>query len=185
MFLTLSWDLFIVVFFAVIVTYTFIIGKTEAVKIILASYISIVAVQGIGSLLLRFQFQLEPIWATFGLAFNTQLASMIKLACFIILILFLAVRSGMTVVYAKQEHSIVDATLTGLFGIVTGGLLLSTLLTFVAGMPLLDMNLASNAALSPILQQSLLMQIMVLNQDLWFAFPAFLLIAVGFIGNRN
>jgi hypothetical protein len=185
MFLTLSWDLFIIVFFAVIITYTFIIGKTEAVKIILASYISIVAVQGIGSLLQRFQMELEPLWATFGLVFSNQLVSIVKLVCFIALILFIAIRSGVTVVYAKQEHSVVDGVLTGLFGFVTGGLLLSTLLSFVAGVPLLDMTLAQNAAVSPLIQQSQFMQIMILNQDLWFAFPAFLLIAVGFIGNRS
>ena len=46
---TLTWDLFIIVFFAVIITYSFIIGRREAIKIIIATYIAIVAVQGSGT----------------------------------------------------------------------------------------------------------------------------------------
>ncbi|MDB4978674.1 MAG: hypothetical protein JWM56_860 [Candidatus Peribacteria bacterium] len=185
MYVTLSWDLFIIVFFALIMTYTFIIGKKEAVKIILGTYIAIVAVQGIGSLLLRFNADLEIIWSTFGLIMNTQIISMIKLFFFVVIILFLAVRGGVQVVYLKEESSIINGALTGIFGFATAGLLISTLLTFVAGVPLLDMALAQSAAVSPLIQQSQLMQLMILNQDLWFALPAFLLIGVGFLSNRS
>jgi hypothetical protein len=34
--LTLSWDLFIIVFFALVVTYSFIIGRKESMKIIVS-----------------------------------------------------------------------------------------------------------------------------------------------------
>ena len=35
------------------------------------------------------------------------------------------------------------------------------------------------------IQQSQLMQLMILNQDLWFSLPALLLLAAGFMGNRK
>ena len=51
--LTLSWDLFIVVFFAIIVSYSFIIVQHQSMKVIIASYIGIIATQGIGNVLAR------------------------------------------------------------------------------------------------------------------------------------
>jgi hypothetical protein len=184
MYLTLSWDLFIVVFFAVIMTYTFIIGKHEAVKIVLASYAAIVSVQGLGKLLDRFAPELQMLWGAAGVTPDNQVLSMIRLFLFVVFILFLAIRGGFQVAYQRQESAVINGVLTGVFGFVTAGLLLSTLLTYVAGVPLLDMTLADNAELSPLIQQSQLIQLMVFNQDIWFALPALLLIGVGIADNR-
>ena len=59
------------------------------------------------------------------------------------------------------------------------------MLTYTAGVPLLDKNLPAVASLSPIIQQSQLMQLMILNQDLWFSLPALALLVAGIVGNRS
>ena len=182
--LTLSWDLFIIVFFALVITYTFILGKRESVKIIIASYIAIVAVQGLGNILERLNIYTSSVVGMLGLPADFPVFSIIKLVLFITVIVFLTVRAGFDVVYTKEGNSVITGVFTGLFGFATAGLLLSTVLSYVAGVPLLDMTLSRTAALSPVIEQSQMMQIMLLNQDLWFTLPALLLIAAGFVSNR-
>ena len=81
--LTLSWDLFVIVFFAVVITYSFIIGKHESVKIIIATYIAIVAAQGMGNLLERLSGESEPLFSMVGLTLDIQLLATTKLVLFI------------------------------------------------------------------------------------------------------
>lgn len=183
--LTLSWDLFILVFFALVVTYSFIIGKNESVKIIIASYIAIVAVQGLGNFAQRL-LGLTDASASLniiGFSVDSSITSIVKLALFITIIVFLAVRAGFHVQYTN-ERAVTAIALTALCGIATGGLLLSTLFTYIAGIPLLDSAAQANAALSSVMQQSALLQLMIQNQDLLFTFPAIVLIAAGYLSNK-
>lgn len=181
--LTLSWDLFIIVFFAIVVTYTFIIGKRESMKVIIATYIAIVAVQGIGNVIQRVAAEAGlSAQSLLGLSPGVPVLSVTKLILFIILMILLTIRAGFTVTYAK-EGMLLNIAITALCGIATAGLLLSTLLTYVSNLPLLDTTMPNLAALSPIIQQSWLMQLMILNQDLWFSFPAIVLIGAGVASN--
>jgi hypothetical protein len=56
-----------------------------------------------------------------------------------------------------------------------------TLLTFLSGAPLLDPALSTTEMLVPLMQSSHLVQVMVLNQDLWFSLPALLLVGFGLV----
>ncbi|MDD4318890.1 MAG: hypothetical protein PHW10_01015 [Candidatus Peribacteraceae bacterium] len=181
--LTLSWDLFIIVFFAIVITYTFIIGKKESVKVIIATYIAIVAVQGIGNVLLRVGKEAGlTSQSLLGLSPDLPVFSVFKLLLFIVLMILLTVKAGIGVHYAR-ETTLVNIIVTVLCGAATAGLLLSTLLTYVSNLPILDLTMPQLAQLSPIIQQSPLMQLMIYNQDLWFAGPAVVLIGAGFASN--
>lgn len=180
--LTLSWDLFIIVFFALVVTYSFIIGKKESVKVIVASYMAVVAVQGLSNLLERLLGSNSAASLNLlGFSLGTSSLSIVRTVLFITIVVFLAVRSGVEIQYLKEGSWIINALVTALFGFASAGLLLSIVVTYISGADLLDVKLTTAASLSPIIQQSQLMQVMILNQDLWFAFPAILLIAVGFL----
>ncbi len=184
--LTLSWDLFIIVFFALVITYSFIIGKKEAIKIILASYIAIVAVQGLGNFaqrLLGFS-QTQSALSVVGIPIDTTVTSIIKLTLFITIVVFLAVRAGLHVQYGREPTAVINVAITVLCGFATAGLLLATLLTFIAGAPLLDMSITATPGLEAVLSQSMLMTIMIQNLDLWFTLPAAVLIAAGFLSNQ-
>ncbi|MDO8648232.1 MAG: hypothetical protein Q7R81_00435 [Candidatus Peregrinibacteria bacterium] len=182
--ITLSWDLFVIAFSAIVISYGFIIGKHESVKIILSAYIAVVAVQGIGNVLERLLGEPSPLFRILGIPVDVSLFSMLKLVTFTALMIFLAVRSGLSVSYESESGTLVNVLLTALVGFATAGLLVVIVLTFVAGTPLLDPALSATPSLAPILAQSKLMQLMALNQDLWFSLPALLLIGIGFINNR-
>jgi len=182
--LTLSWDLFVIVFFAVVITYSFIIGKHESVKIIIASYIAIVAVQGIGNLLARISTD-DPTFSMLGITVDITLLSTTKLVLFVAAVIFLAVRGGFEIEFKREPGGTVDLVLTGIFGCATAGLLLSTILTYVADVPILSKTIAETSTIASIVQGSKLMATMITYQDLWFAGPALLVLATGFIGREQ
>ncbi len=182
--LTLSWDLFIVFFFSVVTAYSFIIGKHETLKILVAAYIAILATQGVGNILTRFSGETEPVYRilkVMGVNFNISTLSVTKLMIFMLSIIAIALKGGFSVEYGRSHASFIALAATGLFGFATAGLIITTLLTFVAGSPILDPALGSQPLLVPLMQSSTLVQIMVLNQDLWFALPALLLIGFGMV----
>jgi hypothetical protein len=48
--ITLSWDLFVVVFLVVIIAYSLIIGRDNNLKVILGTYVSMIAADASGAL---------------------------------------------------------------------------------------------------------------------------------------
>lgn len=182
--LTLSWDLFIAFFFAVVAAYSFIIGKHQTLKILIAVYIAILATQGIGNIFERFSGESEPVFRimqVMGVTLNVSTLSLGKLIFFMIVIIAVALKGGFSVEYGKSHSSLVALAATAMFGLSTAGLIIVSLLTFIAGAPLLDPTLGSQEILVPIMGSSTLVQAMVLNQDLWFSLPALLLVGFGLV----
>ena len=182
--LNLSWDLFVIFFFAVVTAYSFIIGKHETLKILVAVYIAILATQGIGNIIQRFSDTSEPVYRilqVMGVTLNISSLSLTKLISFMLAIIAVALKGGFSIAYGKSHGSLVALAATGCFGFATAGLIVTTLLTFIAGAPLLDPALGSKEILAPLMQSSSLVQVMILNQDLWFALPALLLIGFGLV----
>lgn len=183
--LTLSWDLLIIVFFAIVIAYSFIIGKHEAMKIIISSYIAILTVQGLGNIFARLSGESEPLVSALGIAHTSSYLSTVKIGIFVASVIFLAIRGGFSIAYERDVGGGVGALLTALFGFATAGLMLSTILTYVTGADILSHDLPSVSILSPLLQGSTLAHALVLNQDLWFSFPALLLCACAFLGQKK
>lgn len=180
-----TWDLFIVVFFGLVITYSFIIGKHEAVKIIISTYIAILAVEGIGNIIARLTGSNQSILSTLGLPFDANIVTSAKLVIFVILIVFIAVRGGVEIDYSKDPGGIINIVLTAVFGLATAGLLLTSLFIFVLNLPILDPTVQTNATVVALMSKSKLMEVMVKNQDLWFSLPALILVAVGFLSNDS
>ncbi len=181
--LTLSWDLFIIVFFAIVMSYSFIIGKDQSMKVIIASYIAIIATQGIGNVLTRLVGTSQAAFASVGIPFDITLVSLAKIFVFAICIIIFVTRSGIDLSHTKDTGTILSIVYTGLFGFSTAGLIVSTILTYAGGNGILDSGIVTSSVLTPLIQGSTLMQLMVLNQDIWFTLPAFLIVAVGLIHN--
>jgi hypothetical protein len=85
--ITLSWDLFIIVFFATVMTFSFIMGKLETVKIVICTYIAILASQGIGNVLVRITGESSSVLQTMGLSADIAVLSIAKIAIFVILLI--------------------------------------------------------------------------------------------------
>lgn len=183
--ITLSWDLMVIVFFAVVIAYSFIVGKDESVKIVIASYISILAVQGIGNIITMFFRNAGTATGIESISADNNVLSVVKLLIFVSMIIFLAIRGGFSIEDSSAFGGIVEPIITAAFGIATAGLLLTALLTFIAARPLLDTTIINAPLLAPLLQQSTLVQWMVLYQDVWFCLPALLLLVLGFLNGRE
>lgn len=182
--LTLSWDLFIVVFFAIVMSYSFIIGKDQSVRVIIASYIGIIATQGIGNVLMRLVGNSNDMFASLGMPVDTSVVALGKIFIFAICVIVFVTRSGIDVTYEKDAGRILSIVYTGLFGFATAGLIVSTILTYASGTGILDATLIAQSAVANITKGSVLMQLMILNQDIWYTLPAFLIVATGFIHNE-
>lgn len=182
--LTLTWDLFVIVFFAVVITYSFIIGKHESAKIVIAAYIAVVVVQGVGNLLARISSS-DPMFSMLGITIDITLLSTTKLVLFVAAVVLLAIRGGFEISFKREPNGITDTVLTGIFGFATAGLLLSTILTYVADVPILSKTIAEQATIASIVKGSPLMATMVTYQDIWFAGPALLLLITGFLGKEQ
>ena len=182
---TLTWDLFIIVFFAMVMAYSYIIGRHQSAKIIFASYIAIIAVQGLGNIATRMFGQAEGVLNILQIAVDASIIIAAKMIVFIIFVILMALRSGMTVTYTKRDYGPVNLVMTGMFGFATAGLLISTLVTYLTESLLLNVTIAEAISVSPIIQQSGLMQSMIIYQDVWFSVPALAILVAGILGSES
>jgi hypothetical protein len=179
--LPLSWDLFILVFFAIVMSFNFIIGKDQAMKVIIATYIAIIATQGIGSILIRLMGDSQQVFQSVGIPFDITLLSLAKIFIFALCIILFVTKSGIDITHNKDTGTILTIVYTGLFGFSLSGLIVSTVLTYAAGNGIQGSGMISPGATMPLLGNSTLLSLMTLNQDLWFTLPALLIVAVGLV----
>jgi hypothetical protein len=178
---TLTWDLCIVIFFAIVMSYSFIIGQHQSMRVIIASYIAIMATQGIGNVLARLMGDAQTTLHTVGIPMDVTVIAVSKIALFAICVIIFVVRSGITVTVERETGNILSAIYTGLFGFATAGLIASTLLTYAAGGGILDSGIVASSLIATVARGSTLMQLIILNQDIWFTLPAFLIIVTGLL----
>lgn len=181
--ITLTWDLVIIVFFAIVTAYSYIVGKKECVKVVVGTYMAAVAVQGLITLIARSQPHVISLVNTMGFGLNGDMLNITKLLLFMLTMILIAVRGGFEVEYSKENWGLINIAVTGAFGITTAALILVTLVTYIAGVAILSPTLALSPTIAPILAQSELLQILVQYQDVWYALPAMLLLVVGFYDN--
>lgn len=179
---TLSWDLLIILFVALVVAYSFIVGKDASVKIIVATYISVIAVQALGNVALLVVNASAA--STVGLSLSPEVLAIGKLVLFAAAVVFMAIKGGIHVETGNGFGTVWDIAVSAGLGLSTAGLLLSSLVTYVSGRPLLDMTLASADALGNILLSSPLVRAIIDYQHVWFALPAVLLLVIGFLGTK-
>ncbi len=178
--ITLSWDLFIILFFAIVTVYSFIIGKNRSMKVIMAAYIAIIATQGIGNVLVRLTGNAPALMQVVGVAFNVTILAVIKIFLFALFIILFAIKSGIEVTDNRENGSTLSIIFTALFGFSTAGLIVSTILGYATMSGDATAAHALAQSVNPVLEQSVLMQVLIVNHDIWFTLPAFLILAAGF-----
>ncbi len=178
--LSLSWDLFIVVFFAIAMSYVFIVGIDMAVKVIIACYVSVIATEGTVAVLFKLTEGSDELLTSVGIPSDPTLIALGKIFLFSLFAVIFLVRSGVEISYGKDTGSILNIVYTALFGFAVSGMLASTVLTYAAGSGLLSGALSLQAA-SPELLDATLLQLMIVNQYIWYTLPAFLIIITGLL----
>lgn len=180
--LSLSWDIALIAFAGIVLTYNLIIGKHQSVRVIIGTYISIIASQGIGNVIQRLAptsirtFVLIP-----GVGMNISVIGIVKIVLLLALVIGFAIRSGIEINYAKQTGTTMSMILSALFGLATAGLLAAGILTFATGGGILDGQAVRWSQLAPIASGSQLLLLLVLNREIFFTLPALLILAAGFL----
>lgn len=174
--LRLSWDLFVLVFFSVVIAYSFIIGRNQTMKVIIATYMAILTADGIGNLI---QTYILPAAPTLQGEAGLQALVMAKIFLFVLVIVLLAIKGGFAV-DILPETSVVTRILANLsFGILNAGLMVSTLLVYLTGGSFV-MGTVYTSLQTNLYAQSAFIQAIVDHYDVWFALPAIAIVLMSF-----
>ena len=170
----LSWDLFILVFFGVVIAYSFIIGRNKTVKVIISTYMAILTADAIGNLL---QTYLLPSAPALQGAMGDQALVLIKIFTFVLVIVLLAIKGGFQV-DVSPERSVVTRILGNLsFGFLNAGLMVSTILVYLTGGSFVTGSIRAGFE-SNLYQESHFIQTIVDNYNIWFALPVLAIVIV-------
>lgn len=169
---TLSWDLFVLVFFAVIVAYSFIIGRNQTLKVIISTYIAILTADGLGNILERV---LSPrvVSLLFPRLDFVTATIVIKILIFVGVIVVLAMKGEFQVNLQEERSRTVALIVNGIFGILSAGLIVSTILFYMSGGSFLrDSGAFTNEAIISLKRDSTLVRNLIDYYNLWFSLPA-------------
>lgn len=182
----LSWDLFIIVFFTVIIAYSFIIGKNQTMKVIIGTYIAVLTADGLGNLVEQYVLGTKgaaPNILPVGLQDSALI--ILKIVVFILGIVLIAVRGGFDVQLPYETTTIGKLITTFCFGFLNAGLIVSTILVYISGFSFVEASaeLASNPIFD-LYKQSPLVAVIINNYNFWFSLPAIAFVFSSFIGER-
>ena len=136
--INLSWDIFIVVFFTVIIAYTFIIGRNQAIKIIISAYIAILAADGVGNIIERYFLGQDPTIKTFDFTSDEGSLILIKIVIFILSIVLITTRGKFQINMSKSNSLMMRTILALTYGVLSAGLITSTVLIYASGASLVQ-----------------------------------------------
>lgn len=175
--LRLSWDLFVLVFFGVVIAYSFIIGRNQTMKIIISSYMAILTADGIGNL---FQTYILPTAPSMQGEAGDQALVLIKIFIFVLVIVLLAIKGGFRVDILPESSAVTRILANLSFGLLNAGLMVSTLLVYLTGGSFV-MGTVEAGLQTHLYAQSQFIQAIVDHYDVWFALPAVAIVLTSFM----
>jgi hypothetical protein len=188
--LKLSWDLFVIVFFAIVAAYSFIIGRKETLKIIIATYIGTLCADGLGNIFqgaLQTSPSLPRMLEFMGFSGGVfQFSSVFKILLFIAIIVILTIWGDYEVDDPQNENAFISLGVLTLLSVLSCGLILSTIIVFANGGSLIGGTASITPAFANVYEQSRLVKNLLDWHDAWFALPglAFVVISI-FQRNRG
>lgn len=174
--LKLSWDLFVAVIFAVIIAYSFIIGKENTLKVIIGSYIAILTADGLGNLFKQYALASKDFvqfLKFFGLGSEDKTMILFKVLAFILAIVIISMKGGFEVHSHFARGGVIGIIMNLIFGFLSAGLVVSTLLIYASGASFVGGNVSIlNNTLASAYSESNMVKLMIDNYNFWFALPA-------------
>lgn len=173
----LSWDLFVMVLFIVIVAYSFIIGRDNTLKVILGTYVAAIAADAGGNL---FQTYLSGsaifmnILKLASVGNELEAVILVKVIVFVSLVILFAVRGAFDVSTSNDRSPIIRIVLLAIYAVMSAGLIISVILVFVSGSSLIGgANTESvSSALESLYSKSKIIRLLLSNAYLLFFVPA-------------
>ena len=184
--INLSWDLFVIVFFTVIIAYTFIIGRNQSIKIIISAYIAILAADGVGNLIERYFLGNKPVIETFDFTSGEGNLVLIKVIIFILCIVLITIKGKFHINVSRSDSTMMQIILSLTYGVLSAGLITSTILIYASGASLVqDGGVIMNQAVMDIYRDSKLVRLMINNYNVWFSLPAIAFVISSFFGKEE
>lgn len=184
--INLSWDLFVIVFFTVIIAYTFIIGRNQSVKIIISTYIAILTADAVGNLMERYFLGSQPVIQTLSFTSGEGKLVLIKILIFMLTIVLITTRGKFHINMSRSPSLVMRMVLSMAYGILSAGLITSTILIYASGASLVqESTLVINDAVLEIYRQSQLVRLMINNYNVWFSMPAIAFVFSSFFGEEE
>jgi len=169
----LSWDLFIAVFFVIIVAYSFIIGLNGTIKVILGTYVAIVCADALGILFSQYVGGTDVFLQMIKDAnFSGEVEAIIfaKVIAFLLMVILFAVKGAFSV--DVSGGGALKFVLHLIYSVCSAGLIISSLLVLVSGVSILNGGGFVSEALSSLTDNSVLALNIVYYHTLWFSAPA-------------
>ncbi len=184
--ITPTWDLFVIVFFVVIIAYSYIIGRNSTIKVILSSYIAILASNGIGNFLNQFLVD-RPFIQFLPENYGIDSMSVLKISIFIVITLLLVLRGAFTVRTGNQQSRLISLFMNLIYGFLSAGLIVSTLMIYLTGGSA-DIIAGTGETLTQVTNiefTSPVISMMIKNYSIWFSLPAIIFMISSFISTEN
>ncbi len=185
--INLTWDLFVIVFFLVIVAYSFVIGKNQTMKVILSSYVAILAADGVGNLVQKYFLGTDPVLDIISIQTDNSGFIIMKISIFVVLTVLLTIRGAFEIDLLQDRSRFFSIFLTGAYGILSAGLIVSTILVYISGIsiftaPFIELG---ESPIIGIAEQSSLVRTMISNYSVWFALPAIVFMISSLFGTEE
>lgn len=184
-----TWDLFIIVFFGLIIAYSFIIGRQKTTEVMISSYVAILASDGAGNVISQLFFGSNPYFP--GLSANiagSNASTVIKIILFIVLLIFLVLKSNFVADVMNDNGSpALSVFLTFLMSFFSAALIVSAILVFMSnsGSFLTGQSFSDTTLVQSIYNQSFLAKILIQNTSLVFLLPAVVFLTSSLLNNKE
>jgi len=186
--LELSWDLFIIVFFGIIVAYSFIIGRNNNLKVILATYVAALAADAVGNLFantLALSESFMKLMKIFYITTPIEAVVLVKIIFFMTVIVLLSVRGAYSVSVINNGSAGLRMMINLVFGFLNACLIVSIALVFISGASFISGGMGASPAFQDIYNQSHLAKILVDHYSVWFLLPAGAFIGMSFATTKS
>lgn len=186
--LSLTWDLFIIVFFGIIVAYSFIIGRNNNLKVILATYVGAFFADAMGNLFGATLVQSTNFMRLLKIFYITtpeQAIVLMKVIMFMTIIVLLSVKGSFNVEVAGNRSAGVRLILNMIFGFLNACLIISIALIFISGASFIGGSTGASPAFQDIYNQSNLARTLVNNYSIWFILPAFAFLSMSLFSGKS
>lgn len=187
--LILSWDLFAIVVFGIVVAYSLIIGTNQTIKVIIATYLGILAADALGNLFQRYFLESQTfvqILKLFGVVSEMEAIIVAKIIIFVAVVVLITVRGGFQVNISSHHTLILRVITNFVFGILCAGLVISTAVLYISGGSIVQAGSGMlGGSVGSLYSNSLLIQNMLIYYNLWFALPVIAIVGWSFAGGKE
>ena len=187
--LVLSWDLFAIVVFGIVVAYSLIIGTNSTIKVIVGVYLGILAADALGNLFedyLLTSNMFVQFLGLFGVNNEAEAIVIAKIIIFVLVVVLLTVRGGFHVDIGTHHNIALRVITNFVFGVLCAGLIVSTAVLYVSGGSLVQAGtgvLTGNV--TNLYSDSVLIQNMLVYYNFWFALPVIAFLGWSLVGGHE